>query len=123
MNTGVRSTTYAALRARRANRQAEQHAVGVGHFHRPLGRAAVLGREPHVAANELNVLARFAELPHGIVAKAPAEAAQDRRLADAAGDRHQHDVIAIELPRTDLGKELIIFAVELDRALLSSSRL
>ena len=66
-----------ALRAHGANRQAEQHAVGVSDLHGLFGRAAFVGGEPHVAPHELNVLARFAELPNGIVAEAPTEAAQE----------------------------------------------
>jgi len=76
----------------------------------------VLGSETHIASNELDALTRFAELPNRIITEAPAESAEDRSLTDAAGDCHERDVIAIELPRANFGKQLVVFTVEVNEA-------
>src|SRR5262249_54533004 len=70
-----------------------------------------------IAANQVNLLAGFAELPDPIVAGVPAEAAQDRRLADTAGNGYQYDQVVIEVFGAQLSQEGVVFAVKSDHAL------
>ena len=105
-----------AAGAPREDRQTEEHAIGVRDLDGLRVRAALVGRESHVAAHQVNPLTRAAELPDRIVAKLPTESAHDRRLADAAGDRDQHDQVAIEILRVEFREQAIVFAIERDQA-------
>ena len=98
------------------DRQAEEHAVGIGQMDRPLLRAPLRRGEADVAADDLDLVVHLAELPKPIVPESPAHAAEDRILADAVGDGDQDDEIAIQQIGTQFGKELVLFAVQLDQA-------
>ena len=98
------------------NRQAEQHAIGVGQVHRTRFGAAVGGAEPHVATDHQDAILDLAELPQPIVAKTGVHTSQDPIAADPARDRGQHDVVGIEIRRRQLGDQLHILVINGDQA-------
>src|SRR5205823_2985110 len=97
--------------------QAKEHAVGIGHLNGAGGGAALVGRESHVATDQMNLFAGFAELPNPVIAEIPTEAAQDWRLTDAAGNRNEHDEIVIHVLGAQLGQQRVVLSVERDHAL------
>ena len=102
--------------AGRRDGQAEQHAVGVGEIDSLFLRAALVGEEPHVLADHLDVVVDLAELPDPVVAKTEAHAAQQESVADAAGDRDQHEEFLAEQGVGEFGVDLVILPPEGNQA-------
>ena len=98
------------------DRHAEQHAVGVGEVDRLLFGAALVGEEPHVAADHVDVVVDLAELPHPVIAEAEAHAAEEEAVADAAGDRGGDEKLLAEHRIGEFGVDLVVLPPEGDEA-------
>jgi len=77
--------------------------------------AALGGEEPDVAPDHLDRLVNFAKLPHPVITEAQAHAAEQRPLADPAGDAREDEKLLAKHRVRELGVELVVFAVEGDQ--------
>ncbi len=104
----------APLRPASDDRQTENDAVGESDLQRfgvrPLVRAVTV-----VATQELDAVADLAEAPDHVVAEVPGLTAVQRRLADPAGDRDNHNIVDVELSRRDFPIKTLFLRVSRDR--------
>ena len=106
----------AARGAGRHDRHAEEHAIGVGEVDCLLLGAPLVGEEPHVLADDLDVVVHLAELPDPVVAEAEAHAAEQEAVTDAPRDRDQHEELLAEQGVGEFGVDLLVFPPERDQA-------
>ena len=107
---------HAAAGALRDDRQAEEDAVGIGEIDGFCGGRSLVRAETDVAADDLNAVIHFAELPNPIVAVSQGHAAQERFFGDPPGYRQGDDEILVQIAGREFGIELVFLAIELDQA-------
>ena len=94
---------------------AEEHAVGIRIAH-CAGFRRIAGRfEADIFANDVHVVVDLAELPHPVVAKAPAHTAEERPLRNAARDRDQHDIFRAVIAGHQLHMQAVSLLMQLQQ--------
>ena len=96
----------------RHDRHAEEHAVCVGEVDRLFFGAPLVGKEPDVLADDLNVVIDLAELPHPVVPEAEAHAAEQKAVTDALRDRDEHEELLAKQGVSEFGVDFVVFPPE-----------
>ena len=98
--------------------QCIQHAVAVGQLDCRSFRSSGISLKPHIALHNEDLVARLAKLPDHIVATAtPRHPAEYHIVADTLGNRHQDQVVLIQVPGLNVSHQVLLFLVEVPHPL------